>query len=320
PSHRGVIVNGSAPTVEARQHDPNRMLAAYDHANTTLRTIERLSHGGFADIEQMHAWNVEFAEQSTQRERYEATTDAIQKAITFMKASGVTPDNLRAIHEAEVFTSHEGLIKDYELALARTVGTEQYATSAHMLWIGERTRDLDEFHVNYFAHIANPVASKVGPTASGDDVVGLCERLNPDKIPGRLTLITRMGKDAVGDVLPGLIHAVRDAGHDVVWVCDPMHGNTVSHASGRKTRMFDAVSEELMSTFQIHRSHDSRLDGVSLELTGQNVTECIGGSGRNSVSSLEERYDTTCDPRLNADQSLELAFLMADELAKDARK
>lgn len=320
PSHRGVIVNGSEPTVEARQHDPNRMLAAYDHANATLRTIERLSRGGFADIKQMQAWNVEFAEQSAQRERYEMINHAIARAIRFMEASGVTNDNLRALHEADVFTSHEGLIKDYEIALTRETDGVLYDTSAHMLWIGERTRGLDEFHVNFFAEIANPVASKIGPKATREEVVGLCERLNPDKIPGRLTLITRMGKSAVVDVLPNIIGAVRDAGHEVVWVCDPMHGNTITHSSGQKTRLFDDIAEELTTTFQVHRAHDSRLGGMSLELTGQNVTECIGGSGRNSVNSLDERYDTTCDPRTNADQSLELAFIAAEELVKDSAR
>lgn len=315
PSFRGEIVNGAEATEKARQHDPNRILLAYDHSLRTIHDIERLSKGGFASIEQMHAWGVAFAEQSQQRERYTAITDGIDQAIKFMKASGATSEHLRSLHEADVFTSHEALVRDYEDSLTRLHDGRLYDTSAHMLWIGERTRGLDDYHVRKLASVANPVGSKLGPTVTPQEVLDLCSVLNPDNIPGKLTLITRLGKDAVREVLPPILRAVSKRGLNVVWSSDPMHGNTSTHTDGRKTRHFEHVAGEIEETFAVHGEEGTNFGGVHLEMTGDNVTECMGGSGRNEVTSLDEQYTTACDPRLNADQSLEVAFRVSELLA-----
>lgn len=317
PSYRGDMVNDAEATTEARRHDPKRMLTAYDHSNTTMRTLERLSRGGFADIEQMHAWNVAFAENSEQSARYTETTDQIGNAISFLKASGVRPEDLQTLHKADVFSSHEALIQDYELALTRQEDNQVFASSAHMLWIGVRTGQLDEFHVAYCASIANPVAAKIGPAATPDEVLALCEALNPDRIPGRLSLITRMGRDAVGSVLPPILERVEREGHSVVWVSDPMHGNTRTHTDGKKkTRLLADITAELANTADVHAAQGTWFGGVSLEMTGENVTECMGGSGPNMVGDLERAFQTSCDPRLNGEQAVELAFAICELKAK----
>lgn len=315
PSFRGVIINGPEFTVEARRPDPWRMITAYNHARQTLGYVDELANDGFADLERIHDWNVKFADAGTggERERYQAVAAHITKSIKFIKACGVDVASLPDLHHAEVFASHEALLLNYELALVRKDEKGKlYDSSAHMIWIGERTRHIDEAHVALCAKVENPIGAKLGPTATPEEVLQLCERLNPNKIPGRLTFITRMGADHIGDALPPLMGAVRNAGYPVVWACDPMHGNTITAPTGEKTRMFQSVVDEVEGFFGVADDEDTWGGGLHVELTGENVTECLGGSSPTTVTHLGGNYTTTCDPRLNPEQGIELAFKTAD--------
>lgn len=314
PSFRGDIVNGYKFSEESRRHDPLRMIDAYEHASKTISTLQELATGGYADIDRIHDWNVEFAKNSAQKDRYLGIVEEIGRAIRFMKSAGVNTETLQELHEAHIYTSHEGLLLDYETALTRETEDGLYATSAHMLWIGERTRQLDGAHVGYFAQIQNPREAKIGPSATPDQVLGLCDALNPDRLPGRLTLITRMGKDAIRGVLPAIVRSVKAEGHPVLWVSDPMHGNTVTADSGHKTRRFEDIVEEVNGFFDVCENEDVWPGGLHLEVTGHRVTECLGGSQPNEVLDLSKNYVSSCDPRLNGDQAIELAFRVAERL------
>ncbi len=313
PSFVGHMVNGDEPTAEARTPDPERMLGGYHQSAATLNLLRAFTKGGFADLRQVHVWNQEFVASSREGQRYEALAIEIERALRFMEACGVDL-GAAALHEVDFWTSHEGLLLDYEEALTRSdsLTGDWYDCSAHMLWIGERTRQPDGAHVEFFSGVHNPVGVKLGPSATPEEVLELCERLNPQRLPGRLTLIARTGTDRVADVLPPLLRAVRDAEHPVVWVCDPMHGNAFTTASGRKTRHFDTVMAELEGFFSAHAAEGTWPGGVHIEFTGDDVTECLGGSESVSEDELDTRYETLCDPRLNARQSLDLAFRVAE--------
>jgi 3-deoxy-7-phosphoheptulonate synthase len=314
PSFRGHSVNGEEPIAEARTPDPMRMIRAYHQSAATLNLVRAFTKGGFADLNRVHAWNQEFVATSAEGRRYERIAEEIERALRFMAACGIDLEAHAELHQVDLWTSHEGLLLDYEEALTRqdSLTGQWYDCSAHMLWIGERTRQPDGAHVAFFAGVRNPLGVKLGPAATPDEVVELCERLNPDRLPGRLTLITRMGADRVRELLPPLLRAARAEGHPVVWVCDPMHANTVSTASGRKTRRFDDVMGEIEGFFSAHRELGTWPGGVHLEFTGDDVTECTGGSEQVLEEHLDGRYMTLCDPRLNARQSLDLAFRVAE--------
>ena len=313
-SFLGHMVNSEAADEQARLPDPERMVRGYYQAAATLNLVRAFTKGGFADLSRVHMWNQEFVATSPEGRRYEQIASEIERALRFMAACGIDLSDAPQLREVDVWTSHEGLLLDYEEALTRRDSTtgDWYDCSAHMLWIGERTRDPDGAHVEFFAGVHNPLGVKIGPDASGDDVLRLCERLNPDRIPGRLTLITRLGASRVRGALPPLLEAVADAGHPVVWACDPMHANTTRTASGVKTRHFDDVMAELEGFFAAHRAAGTWPGGVHLEFTGEDVTECLGGGEQVLESQLDHRYETLCDPRLNARQSLDLAFRIAE--------
>src|SRR5262245_9111812 len=314
PSFRGHIVHSDEPTIEARTPDPERMLQGYYQAVSTLNLLRAFTKGGFADLTQVHTWNQEFVASSAEGRRYEVIAGEIGRALQFMQSIGIDLAPERSIHEVDVWTSHEGLLLDYEEPLTRKDSTtgQWYDCSAHMLWIGERTRQPDGAHVEFFSGVHNPIGVKLGPTATVDDVVALCERLNPLRVPGRLTLVTRMGAGAVGEVLPGLIRGVSESCHPVVWSCDPMHANTFAAPTGHKTRRFDDVMAEIEGFFAAHREIGTWPGGIHLEFTGDDVTECLGGSEAVREEQLEHRYETLCDPRLNARQALDCAFLIAE--------
>jgi 3-deoxy-7-phosphoheptulonate synthase len=314
PSFRGHMINGEGGDLEARTPDPARMLGAYHQAAATLNLVRAFTKGGFADMTQVHMWNQEFVASSPQGQRYEAIASEIERALRFMAACGIDLSAERRLQEVDLWTSHEGLVLDYEEALTRrdSLTGDWYDCSAHLLWIGDRTRGIDDAHVAFFAGVHNPIACKIGPEATAADVLALCERLNPQRLPGRLTLITRLGADRADELLPPLLRAVRDAGHPVVWVCDPMHANLIRTASGRKTRDFEAILAEIEAFFETHRREGTWPGGVHLEFTGEDVTECLGGSEPVSEEALDTRYETLCDPRLNARQSLDLAFRVAE--------
>jgi 3-deoxy-7-phosphoheptulonate synthase len=318
PSFRGHMVNDIAFTAAARQPDPGRLVEAYHQSAATLNLLRAFTKGGFADLHRVHQWTQEFVRSSNEVQRYERLADEIERALRFMRACGLEPDHVPALHEVDFWTSHEALVLGYEEALTRqdSLSGDWYDCSAHMVWIGERTRGLDDAHVEFFRGIANPVGCKVGPTATADEVLALCEALNPDRVPGRLTLISRMGADRVEDGLRPLLRAVRDAGHPVVWACDPMHGNTFTAPSGRKTRHFDAILDEIRGFFDAHRAEGTWPGGVHVELTGDDVTECLGGAEELIDDDLALRYETMCDPRLNGRQSLDLAFGVAELLER----
>jgi 3-deoxy-7-phosphoheptulonate synthase len=318
PSFRGHIVNDEAPTAEARVPDPQRMVRAYHQSASTLNLLRAFTKGGFADLSRVHAWNQEFVAASPEGRRYERLAGDIDRALSFMRACGVELSTSAHMHQVDVWTSHEALLLDYEEALTRqdSLTDDWYDCSAHMLWIGERSRQLDGAHVAFLAGVHNPIGLKVGPKALPEEIVALCERLDPDRTPGRLTLIPRMGAERVGEALPPLIHAVRDAGHPVVWACDPMHGNGIVTTNGVKTRSLEAIMSELSTFVAVCREHDVWPGGVHLEFTGEDVTECIGGSHEVLEDELGVRYMTLCDPRLNARQSLDLAFRIS-ELLRD---
>jgi 3-deoxy-7-phosphoheptulonate synthase len=316
PSFRGHIVNDDAPTLEARIPDPARLLAAYHQSASTLNLLRAFTTGGFADLSQVHVWNQQFVASSAEGRRYEAIAAEIDRAMRFMKASGIDLSGEATLQQVEFWTSHEALILGYEEALTRrdSLTGDWYDCSAHLLWVGERTRQLDGAHLAFLAGLHNPLGCKIGPSASPDEVVALCEALDPDRTPGRLTLISRMGADKVTDRLPALLRAVREAGHPVVWACDPMHGNTFTSEGGRKTRHFDHVLAEISGFFETCRAEGVWPGGVHVELTGDDVTECLGGAEEILEDHLDVRYRTTCDPRLNARQSIDLAFRVAELL------
>ncbi|MGB3412881.1 MAG: 3-deoxy-7-phosphoheptulonate synthase class II [Microthrixaceae bacterium] len=318
PSFRGHSVNDIGFTSAARTPDPNRLIRAYNQSASTLNLLRAFTKGGFADLSHVHQWNQEFVSSSPEGRRYEQLASEIDRALRFMDACGLDHDTVPALREVNVWTSHEALLLGFEEALTRedSLTGDYYDCSAHMVWIGERTRSLDGAHVEFFRGIANPVGCKVGPTATADEVLDLCNTLNPDRIPGRLTLISRMGEDKVEDSLRPLLRATKDAGHPVVWACDPMHGNTYTAPSGRKTRHFDSIVSEISGFFDAHAAEDTWPGGVHVELTGDDVTECLGGADDLLDDDLGLRYETMCDPRLNGRQSLDLAFRVSELLRR----
>lgn len=320
PSYRGDIINGFDFTPEARTPDPDRMLEAYTQAAASLNLLRAFSKGGFADIHRVHAWTLGFTS-AENAERYRALSDRIADALDFMTAAGVNGDTAAALTEVDFYTSHEALLLEYEEALCRIDSTTglPVAGSGHMLWIGDRTRQPEGAHVEFCRGVQNPIGLKCGPSLQPDDLKRLIATLNPANEPGRLTLIARFGAGAVGQHLPRLIRAVREEGAQVVWVCDPMHGNTIKSASGYKTRPFERVLAEVREFFAVHTAEGTTPGGVHFEMTGKDVTECTGGLRAVADEDLSDRYHTACDPRLNASQSLELAFLVAEELSARRR-
>jgi 3-deoxy-7-phosphoheptulonate synthase len=314
PTFRGHVVHSDEPTAAARVPDPERMIQGYYQAASTLNLVRAFTKGGFADLTLVHTWNREFVASSPAGRRYEALADEIERATRFMQAIGIDLATERTIHEVDVWTSHEGLLLPYEEALTRqdSLTGQWYDCSAHMHWIGNRTRELDGAHVEFFSGVNNPIGVKLGPTATPEDAVALADQLNPERVPGRLTFIARLGAERVREALPPLLRAVREAQVPVVWACDPMHANLVRTASGTKTRHFDAIMAELQGFFEAHREVGSWPGGIHVEFTGEDVTECIGGSEAVSEEQLDHRYETLCDPRLNGRQSLDLAFRVAE--------
>ena len=314
PIFRGHMVNGDEPTAEARVADPRRMLEGYNQSAATLNLLRAFTKGGYADLTQVHLWNQEFVASSPEGRRYERVATEISRALHFMAACGIDLSAERRLHEVDVFTSHEGLLLDYEEGLTRrdSLTNDWYDCSAHLLWIGERTRQPDGAHVEFFAGVHNPLAVKLGPTATADEVVELCERLNPTRLPGRLTFITRMGAGRIEELLPPLLQAIRDEGHPVVWACDPMHANTTRTAGGYKTRRFEDVMAEIAGFFAACWQQGTWPGGLHIEFTGEDVTECLGGADDVLEEHLASRYETLCDPRLNARQALDLAFRLAE--------
>jgi 3-deoxy-7-phosphoheptulonate synthase len=312
-------VNGIDFTMADRQPDPERLVRAYNQSASTLNLLRAFAQGGFADLHQVHQWNLEFVAGSAQGQRYEELARRIDETIGFMKACGLTPEKSPELRETDFYTSHEALLLNYEQALTRvdSLSGEWYDCSAHMLWIGDRTRNIDEAHVEFMRGIKNPIGMKCGPTMETDDLIRLIDVLNPENEAGRLTLIARMGHDRVEENLPRLVQAVEREGRKVVWSCDPMHGNTIKSSSGYKTRPFDRILAEVKGFFNVHRAEGSYAGGVHFEMTGQDVTECIGGAQAISEDRLGDRYHTHCDPRLNASQALELAFLIAEQLKQE---
>ncbi|MCA0405108.1 MAG: 3-deoxy-7-phosphoheptulonate synthase class II [Proteobacteria bacterium] len=319
PSYRGDIINGSDFTPAARIPDPRRQVSAYRQSAATLNLIRAFATGGYANLENAHRWMLAFVEGSPQSERYHELANRITEALAFMRAIGVSGDTHPEMQVTDFYTSHEALLLGYEQALTREDSTSPgnyYATSGHMLWIGDRTRQPDHAHVEFFRGIKNPIGLKCGPSLSADGLLQLIDVLNPANEPGRLTLIARFGADKVGEHLPGLIRAVEREGKNVVWSCDPMHGNTISLA-GYKTRPFDRICSEVRSFFEVHASEGTYAGGIHLEMTGKDVTECTGGAKAITAEGLGSRYDTACDPRLNAEQAIEMAFLVADLIKKE---
>jgi len=316
PSYRGDIINGPEFTAASRTPDPARMESAYFQSAGTLNLLRAFASGGYADLHEVHRWNLGFVARSPLAARYQDLATRIDETLGFMAACGMTSQSTPQIRETDFYTSHEALLLPYEQALTRVDSTsgDWYACSAHFLWIGDRTRQPDGAHVEFLRGVKNPIGIKVGPSTDADELVRLAEVLNPENQAGRLTLISRMGAEKVQSRLPPLLRAVKRAGRSVVWLCDPMHGNTVSTAARVKTRSFDAILAEVRGFFDAHAAEGTWAGGVHVEMTGQNVTECTGGAHRLTEADLGVRYETYCDPRLNAEQSLELAFLVAEEL------
>ena len=316
PTFRGHIVNDATASEAARIPDPDRLVQAYHQSASTLNLLRAFTKGGFADLSRVHSWTQEFVATSPQGRRYEQLAAEIDRALSFMRACGIETEANSSLAEVDVFTSHEALILGYEEALTRqdSLTGNWFDCSAHMLWVGERTRELDGAHIEFLRGVGNPVGCKVGPSTSADYLLELCATLNPSRIPGRLTLISRMGADLVEDRLRPLLRAVTDAGHPVVWACDPMHGNTYSAPNGRKTRHFDQVLREVGGFVRAHRAEGTWPGGIHVELTGEDVTECVGGGDAVSDADLDSRYETMCDPRLNARQSVDMAFRVAELL------
>lgn len=316
PSYRGDMINDMAFTAEGRAADPERMVQVYNQSAATLNLLRAFAQGGYADLHEVHRWNLEFVSSGDQARKYSELADRIDEAMTFMAACGLTSDVAPQLRETDFYTSHEALLLGYEEAMTRVDSTsgDWYDTSAHLLWIGDRTRQLDSAHVDFMRGISNPIGLKTGPSQTADGLLELIDALNPRNDPGRLVLISRMGHEQVEEKLPELVRAVEREGKKVVWTCDPMHGNTIKAQSGYKTRPFDRILEEVRGFFAVHESEGTHAGGVHIELTGQNVTECTGGAQAITDEGLSDRYHTHCDPRLNASQSLELAFLVGEHL------
>jgi len=313
PAYRGDAVNDLEFTLESRTPDPQRLVRVYQTSVSTLNLVRAFTHGGFADLRRVHEWNKGFIRDSAVGERYEQMANEIGRALAFMQSAGVDPDAFRSV---DLYSSHEALILEYERALTRIDSRTQepYDVSAHFVWIGERTRKIDGAHVDFCSKIRNPIGVKLGPKTQVDEVLALIEKLDPNREPGRLTFITRMGAGVVREALPKLVEGVTKSGAKVLWVCDPMHGNTYEAPSGYKTRKFDDVLDEVRGFFEVHKKLGTHPGGIHIELTGDDVTECVGGGEQISHDDLSSRYETACDPRLNHTQSLELAFLVAEML------
>ncbi|HEU4423525.1 MAG TPA: 3-deoxy-7-phosphoheptulonate synthase class II [Pilimelia sp.] len=313
PAYRGDMINSLEATPEARVADPQRMIRAYANASSAMNMLRAYLSGGLADLHAVHDWNKGFVKNSPAGERYEAIAREIDRALAFIQACGMTDD--QALRTVTLYCSHEALALEYDRALTRVAdGNKAYGLSGHFLWVGERTRQIDGAHVDFVSRVVNPIGVKLGPTATPEQATELCERLNPGNVAGRLTLISRMGNQKVRDALPPIIEKVTAAGHKVVWQCDPMHGNTHESSNGYKTRHFDRIVDEVLGYFEVHRDLETHPGGLHVELTGEDVTECLGGAQAIEDVHLPDRYETACDPRLNTQQSLELAFLVAEML------
>jgi 3-deoxy-7-phosphoheptulonate synthase len=325
PSYRGDNINAMEFDAASRTPDPARLMQAYAQSAATLNLLRAFAQGGYADLHNVHRWTLGFIAGSPAGERYRALAQRISETLEFMEACGITPDSTPQLRATDFYTSHEALLLGYEQAMTRIDSTsgDWYDTSAHLVWIGDRTREPEGAHVEFCRGIKNPIGLKCGPSLGEDDLLKLLAVLNPENIPGRMTLICRFGADKVGEKLPRLVRAVTREGAQVVWSCDPMHGNTISAQGGLKTRSFERILKEVKSFFEVHRGEGTHAGGVHFEMTGQNVTECLGGAQAISEDDLARRYQTHCDPRLNANQALELAFLIAEglrtERIKDAR-
>ena len=319
PSYRGDVVNAMEFSAAARTPDPERLIQGYGQSAATLNLLRAFAQGGFADLHRVQRWNNGFVARGQQGERYQELADRISDALDFMEACGVTSETMPQLRSVDFYTSHEALLLGYEQALSRVDSTtgDWYDCSAHMLWIGDRTRQLDGAHVEFLRGVGNPIAVKAGPSTEVDELLRLLEMLDPRNEPGRITVICRLGADKVGDLLPPLVRAVEREGRKVVWACDPMHGNTVKSSTGYKTRAFDRILAEVRGFFAVHLAEGSYGGGVHFELTGQDVTECTGGAQAITEHALADRYHTHCDPRLNASQALELAFIIAEALKKE---
>lgn len=316
PSYKGDIINGPEFTAEARRHDPKRIIQAYNQSAATLNLVRAFAHGGYADLHRVNQWTLDFVKDHPLSDRYRDLAERLDQALTFMAATGITSENSQHIREVDFYTSHEALLLPYEQAMTRTDSTtgDWYDVSGHFLWIGDRTRQPDGAHVEFLRGVKNPIGIKCGPTMPADDLLRLLDILNPDDEPGRITLISRMGHEKIEDHLPAFARRIKAEGRTVVWSSDPMHGNTRTSAGGLKTREFENILSELRKFFAIHHAEGTYAGGVHFELTGQDVTECVGGAYKITDAELADRYHTHCDPRLNASQALELAFLIADEL------
>ncbi|MFD0747544.1 class II 3-deoxy-7-phosphoheptulonate synthase [Phytohabitans flavus] len=312
PSYRGDMINSLEATPEARVADPQRMIRAYANSAAAMNMLRAYLNGGLADLHAVHDWNKDFVRASPAGERYEAIAREIDRALAFIQACGMTDDD--ALRTVTLYCSHEALALEYDRALTRVASGQAYGLSAHFLWVGERTRQLDGAHVDFVSRLANPIGVKLGPTTTPEQAIELCEKLNPENIPGRLTLVSRMGNHKVRDALPPIVEKVTASGAKVVWQCDPMHGNTVESSNGYKTRHFDRIVDEVLGYFEVHRNLNTHPGGMHIELTGEDVTECLGGAQAIEDVHLPDRYETACDPRLNTQQSLELAFLVAEML------
>jgi 3-deoxy-7-phosphoheptulonate synthase len=319
PSYRGDIINGIDFDAKSRIPDPARQEMAYRQSAATLNLLRAFAQGGYASLENVHRWMLGFVSDSPQGEKYESLANRITETMDFMAAVGITSETNYALRETDVYTSHEALLLGYEEALTRVDSTsgDWYATSGHMIWIGDRTRQADHAHIEYCRGIKNPLGLKCGPSLAPDDLIRLIDALNPENEAGRLTLIARFGADKVADSLPKLVRAVQKEGRKIVWSCDPMHGNTIT-AAGYKTRPFDRILKEVQTFFEVHRAEGTHPGGIHVEMTGKNVTECTGGARAITAEELQDRYHTHCDPRLNADQAIELAFLVSELLKKSA--
>ena len=319
PAYRGDMVNGMEFTPGARRPDPRRMIQAFNQSAATLNLLRAFAQGGYADLNKVHQWNLGFVADSAEGARYRDLANRIDETLAFMTACGMTSETTPQIRETEFYTSHEALFLNFEEAMTRVDSTsgDWYDTSAHLLWVGDRTRRPDGAHVEFLRGIKNPVAFKAGPTLAPDEMLRLMDVLNPENEPGRLTVIARMGADSVERALPPLLRAAKREGRRAAWVCDPMHGNTVKSASGYKTRHVDRILAEVGGFFAVHRAEGTHAGGVHVEMTGQDVTECVGGAQAITEANLSDRYHTHCDPRLNAQQALELAFTVAEALKQE---
>jgi len=322
PAYRGDMVNGMAFTAEQRIPDPERLAQAYFQSASTLNLLRAFAQGGFADLHKVQRWNLDFVKDNPLGERYSDMATRLQEALDFMGACGMNSKNTQAMRGTSFFTSHEALLLNYEEAMTRvdSISGDWYDTSAHMLWIGDRTRQLDGAHIEFLKGVGNPVGCKIGPTIEADELIQLIDALNPKNEAGRLSLIVRMGPENVAEKLPNLIRTVEREGRHVVWSCDPMHANTVKSSSGYKTRHFDQILREVQAFFEVHKGEGTHAGGVHFEMTGKDVTECVGGAQEITDTDLSERYHTHCDPRLNATQSLELAFLLAEQLKEERQR